>query len=245
MERVGFIALRKQYGLTQADVAEAIGYSRQAVIKWEKGLHPIPDDVEQKLLDANLAAPATKKNAGKIVNAGTHPACYHADPMRKGSFARTLLHPKWWAGTATPFARLVSDDQWKQVDPAATVLELATYVAPTVEQAHALMLSRGITHDDASKYILHMGYALPDQLKIKPNPLAVANARYNAALAQWNIDHPDEPGWGPFEAANPEYRDVQAAPREQTQEQIDSFERFKVLADSAFANLNQTTNNQE
>jgi DNA-binding XRE family transcriptional regulator len=210
MDRVSFIALRKQYGLTQAEIAEVVEASRQAVIKWEKGLHPIPNDVEDKLLAANLAAPAAKKNATKIINAGTHPACYHALPTHKGSHARTLLHPKWWAGVGSPFVKLVSEAEWRQVDAGATVLDLAAYVAPTVEQAHEIMVSRGITFKDASRYLEYMGYSLPEHLKIVPTAEQVKNARYNAGLAEWNASHPDEPGWRHFEAAKPEYRDAPA-----------------------------------
>ncbi len=196
MERIGLIALRKQYGLTQADIAEIIGCSRQAVIKWEKGLHPIPDTVEPKLLAANLGAPATKKNAGKVVNAGTHPACYHA--QGKNTFARTLLHPKWWAGVGTPFSKLVSIEQWEAVDARAMVSDLETYIAPSIEQAHALMVSRGITFNDASGYLLYMGYALPSELQPVRDPYLVAQEAFFRTSPDATLDE--------FLAAYPQFK---------------------------------------
>lgn len=42
MINMNLIALRKQYGLTQEEVAERINVSRQAIAKWEKG-DSIPD----------------------------------------------------------------------------------------------------------------------------------------------------------------------------------------------------------
>lgn len=42
MINMNLIALRKQYGLTQEEVAEKITVSRQAVAKWEKG-ESVPD----------------------------------------------------------------------------------------------------------------------------------------------------------------------------------------------------------
>src|ERR1700722_12292651 len=219
MERVGFIALRKQFGLTQAEIAEILDCSRQAVIKWEKGLHPIPADVEPRLLAANLAAPAAKKDAGKVINSNSHPACYHQ--VDKNNYARTLLHPKWWAGVGSPFERLCSEEQWKQIEPRGFVSELATYVAPTLDQAHELMLSRGISFADASRYLVWMGYALPEHLKPAISDEQRKAMEYNAALAHWNATHhPDEQCFGPFEEANPQYRE-QRKRHEPTQSEIE------------------------
>lgn len=63
---------RRRKGLTQAELATAIGYSRQAVIKWERGIHAIPDGVASQIieacqdivpsrLEANNAAAVTKR----------------------------------------------------------------------------------------------------------------------------------------------------------------------------------------
>jgi transcriptional regulator with XRE-family HTH domain len=207
MDKVSFIALRKQYGLSQADIAEIIECSRQAVIKWEKGLHPIPDHVEPKLLAADLTAPATKKNASKVLDPKSHPAGYHYRDKYTG-YARTLRHPKWWAGATSPFEKLCTKEQRQQLDLRATAFDLVSYVVPTVEQAHALMVARGIKFEDASRYIEWMGHTLPEHLKPAIPAEQVEAAEYNAALARWNATHePDEQGFGRFEAANPQYRE--------------------------------------
>jgi len=53
---------RKARNMTQQDVGTLAGVSRQAVINWEKGVHPIPDAIAAKLLAASTA-PAIMGNA--------------------------------------------------------------------------------------------------------------------------------------------------------------------------------------
>lgn len=227
--------IRKNYGLTQEDFGKKLNppVSRLTVYNWEKGKFAIPADLEQRMAKADLAAPIIKKSASKPVEVSTHPACYHQ--CRKNSYARTLLHPKWWAGVGTPFSRLCSEAEWKLVDPVATVLDLATYIAPTIEQAHALMVSRGLTHNEASSYLEWMGYTLPVGLALIVSPEQQYVTAYNVAFAQWQEDHPGD-GFGPFEAANPQWRENKPAT---PVGEIDS--ALKAALDSAF----QTPSNKE
>lgn len=201
--------IRKNHGLTQEAFGKLLSpsVSRLTVYNWEKGRFAIPHDLEQRMVEADLAAPAIQKLAGKTINSGTHPTCYHQ--VDKNSFARTLLHPKWWAGPHTPFSKLCSSEEWKQVEQRAFVSELATYIAPTIEQAHALMVTRGIGFAAASRYLEWMGYRLPEHLQPAIPAEQIEAARYNTALAEWNATHhPDEQGFRAFEEANPQYREA-------------------------------------
>ncbi len=59
---------RRRKGLTQVELATAIGYSRQAVIKWERGFHSIPDEVAVRIIDAcqeNVPSRAEAKETAK------------------------------------------------------------------------------------------------------------------------------------------------------------------------------------
>jgi|GEM_PF-4009876 len=176
MDRVAFIVLRKQNALTQAELGDLLGVSRQAIIKWEKGIHPLPVDIEQRLSAVNMAAPVQKKNASKIITDRTHPTLYRRNDL--GQHVRRLSHPKWWAGAFSPFSRLCSTAQWAQINPAATVADLETYIEPTVDQARALMLDRGITLKDADAYLVHMGHLEPPP----PTAQELENRAHNARL---------------------------------------------------------------
>lgn len=147
MDGMSFALLRKSLGLTQADMGEAIGYSRQAIIKWEKGLAKLPIDIEQKLRAANLALAQPR---GKPVTEKTHRELY------RGSF-RTLAHPKWWCGVASPFQQLCSEDEWRSIDAIATTTDLLAYQPPTADQARVIMIRRGISPERAEKYLKTMG----------------------------------------------------------------------------------------
>lgn len=226
--------IRKNYGLTQEEFGKLLSppVSRLTVYNWEKGKFAIPHDLEQRMVDANLAAPITQKSAGKVINSNSHPACYHQ--VDKNNYARTLLHPKWWAGVGSPFERLCSEEQWKQVEQRSFVSELATYIPPTIEQAHELMVSRGISFEVASRYLIWMGYALPEHLKPAISDEQRKAVEYNTALAHWNATHhPDEQGFGPFEEANPQYRE-QRKRHEPTQEEIEKSLAVQKALDDAF-----------
>lgn len=171
-------AIRKQYELSQEDFGKALGVSRLTVYNWEKGKFALPDDIDERLLSANLAAPAAKKTASKIITSVTHPTCYRELATHRGAFVRTLNHPKWWCGSGSPFAALCSDNEWKAIDQRATVHDLATYITPTIEQAHALMVSRGITFEVASAHLVYMGYTLPQHLQVAVDPELVAQREH-------------------------------------------------------------------
>lgn len=42
MESIELLKLRRDAAITQPELAKAIGYSRQSITKWERGVHPIP-----------------------------------------------------------------------------------------------------------------------------------------------------------------------------------------------------------
>jgi DNA-binding XRE family transcriptional regulator len=233
--------LRKEKGFTQAEMAEMLEVSRQSYIAWERGTYQVPVDIEKRLADAGMATRVSQKMDTTTIKRTTHPQCWLA---QKGWYW-TLAHPHWFASSDCPIKHLVPKDMYDNIaGRLPTLAEYAAHKPPSPESVFELMLGHGADRNAILKFMVARGYHQFGEL-VAATPEQLKNQRYNAALAQWNAEHPDEPGWGPFEAANPEYRDVQAAPREQTQEQINSFERFKTLADSTFAKLNQTTNNQE
>lgn len=167
MDKDTFKILRKNYKLTQAQMGAALvpTASRQAIIDWERGHHPLPADIVDRCAKGNLAAPAQKDMASKVVTPTTAPQCYRRDD--KHGFNRTLAHPKWWYGAKSPFSRLCSFEDWQAIDGKSTLLDLDAYIAPTPQQAFDLMVSRGILPADAARYLATMGSALPGYVEPK------------------------------------------------------------------------------
>jgi DNA-binding XRE family transcriptional regulator len=46
------LLLRRGANMTQGDLAKSIGYSRQAIVKWERGVHDIPSKMVQSITEA-------------------------------------------------------------------------------------------------------------------------------------------------------------------------------------------------
>ncbi|WP_367113837.1 helix-turn-helix transcriptional regulator [uncultured Slackia sp.] len=62
-------------GLSQQDVAEAVGVDRRSVKRWESGEYPVPDDVAEWLMGEKAAADYTVRNVVKdILSAEVVPA---------------------------------------------------------------------------------------------------------------------------------------------------------------------------
>lgn len=89
--------LRKAKPLTQAELAEAIGYSRQAIIGWENKVHPIPETVAIAIVAACVgeikAKPANAKLTADTVK-------YYREMRRDFSHARILQ--RWAEAGFTP-----------------------------------------------------------------------------------------------------------------------------------------------
>jgi transcriptional regulator with XRE-family HTH domain len=183
MDKDTFKILRKNYKLTQAQMGAALvpSASRQAIIDWERGHHPLPADIVERCARGNLAAPSQKDASSKLVTEITAPQCYRADPTRRGYFNRTLAHPKWWYGSKSPFARLCSFEDWQAIDGKSTMQDLGAYVAPTPRQAFDLMLARGIADADAHKYLATMGSPLPGYIE----PARLTNDTTNFPNEEW------------------------------------------------------------
>lgn len=154
-----FKVIRKNYKLTQGEMAEQLGVSRLTVFNWEKGKFALPADIVERLAKANLAAPAQQAEASKVVCIATHPQCFHVQSGKHALSWRNLNHPRWWAGVSSPFERFVDAPTWqKEWERMATVAEYKAYVPPTPEQALAIMVARGIPDADARQYLTTMGY---------------------------------------------------------------------------------------
>lgn len=183
MDKDSFKILRKSYKLTQAQMGAALvpRASRQAIIDWERGRHPLPSDIVERCTRGNLAAPAQKDLASKIVTETTAPQCYRPDAGRRGCFNRTLAHPKWWYGAKSPFSRLCSFQDWQAIDGKAFMVDLDTYVPPTPQQAFDLMVSRGIPEAAASAYLAVMGSPLPGYVE----PARLTDDHVNFPDVEW------------------------------------------------------------
>jgi DNA-binding XRE family transcriptional regulator len=162
VDKDSFKVLRKSFSLTQAEIGKQLGFSRQAVINWEKGNHPLPHDIVERLAKANLTAPAQQAEAVKFVTRQSHPQCFWLEGGKNGRTARTLAHPRWWAGPGSPFHTLCSEEQWNvEYTKQVTALDLKAYVPPTAQQAYDAMVTRGISDAAARRYLAWMRSPLP------------------------------------------------------------------------------------
>jgi DNA-binding XRE family transcriptional regulator len=46
------LLMRRDANITQGELSERIGYSRQAIVKWERGIHEIPEKIVPALIAA-------------------------------------------------------------------------------------------------------------------------------------------------------------------------------------------------
>lgn len=216
MDKLDFLKLRKRHGLTQAQMGEALDppASRQAIIKWERGVHPLPDDIENRLKAANLEVPQAVRSASKIVDPSNSPECY-VEAKRGGATFRNLHHPKWWAGIGSPMVQLCTSEQWESI-PKATMMDRAGHTVPTPEQARDMMVSRGVSHNDADRYLVAMR-AIPE-----PNP-RVTFFRDNPGASETE-----------FYAQYPHLQPASAAPRESTSEEKAKAQALIADLDNAF-----------
>lgn len=82
---------RKGKPLTQDQLAKAIGYSRMSVISWEKGLHPIPDHIAEKILEVCVGVPVIRPSNHKLT---TDTIKYYGQ-MRRDGFAHAYIMKFW------------------------------------------------------------------------------------------------------------------------------------------------------
>lgn len=192
MHHETLIDKRKERGWTQAEMAEHLGVSRQAVINWEKNRYKIPKDVEQKLGDA------TPKRV-KLLEG--HPF-YKWDNKHKGTQIRQLAHPFWFLDVHSPYRAILEAADLTWNERAATTADLENYVAPTPEQALAQLKANKVSESAAHKFITHrMGYRLPD-LEVVATPFT----QYQHDWAEFQRNNPDA-GWRLFEELYPQHRE--------------------------------------
>lgn len=84
--------LRKQFGLTQADLAERLGVSRLTVSNWERARFTIPRDLEQQMAKANLTAAPAK--TGKPSRLTLDTIKYYGEMRRDGNSHASIM--KLW-----------------------------------------------------------------------------------------------------------------------------------------------------
>ena len=61
--------MRKGKPFTQEQLAKAIGKSRMSIFAWEKGAHPIPEDMAEKIVEACIGVPVLKPADAKLTRA--------------------------------------------------------------------------------------------------------------------------------------------------------------------------------
>lgn len=61
--------MRKGKPLTQQQLASAIGKSRMAVHAWEKGYHPVPVDMVDKIVEVCVGVPMVQPANAKLTRA--------------------------------------------------------------------------------------------------------------------------------------------------------------------------------
>jgi transcriptional regulator with XRE-family HTH domain len=190
MHHETLIDKRKERSWTQAEMAEYLGCSRQAVINWEKGRYKIPKEVEDKL---GSAAPK------RVKLLEGHPF-YKWDNKHKGTQIRQLAHPFWFLDVCSPYRKLVEASDLKWNERAATTADLEGYAAPTPEQAMAQLVANKVSESDAHHFITkRMGYRLPD-LPVVETPFT----QYQRDWAEFQRNNP-EAGWRLFEELYPQH----------------------------------------
>lgn len=135
--------IRKGYQLTQAAMAEKLEVSRQSYIAWEKGTYKIPANIVERLVAGDVAMPAQKEEAGAPITRKNHPECFVGD-----SHYFTLAHPRWYNSGDCPLRFQVPESMHSH----AVVAELATHVAPTMEQVVSLFLENWPTAADIGRH---------------------------------------------------------------------------------------------
>ena len=101
MTKEELLLQRRHKGLTQIELATAIGYSRQAVIKWERGVHAIPDDVAAKIILACQDSVPSRADAKAAEKAARFEAqCYRE--MRQDGQSHAMIVGMWQQRGFTP-----------------------------------------------------------------------------------------------------------------------------------------------
>ena len=98
MQPIELLDMRRKAKMSQADLGKAIGYSRQAVIKWERGNVPIPQNIVPKLIAACVAKPAAPAPKDKALINATVDAYVE---MRK-DFPHAAIIKRWIDAGFTP-----------------------------------------------------------------------------------------------------------------------------------------------
>lgn len=103
------IAWRAQNNMSQQALAEHLKCAVRTVARYEKGVSPIPADLQPRLTSMANTEPV---DTDPIITPGSHPHLY--TPPKKGGYERRPEHPGYGKGF-----------QYR-----ARVSELATYKAP-------------------------------------------------------------------------------------------------------------------
>jgi transcriptional regulator with XRE-family HTH domain len=141
------IAIREDMGLTQAELAERLGKSRNTVINWETGRTRIPADLLAKLTAPAPAEPLDAAKASERLGAANAPQCYfHERIGRYQCYFRNLKHPHWFHGTDSPW-------RGRNFEAVCTLGDLERHVPPTPEQAKAMLMANGVSERDADRFL--------------------------------------------------------------------------------------------
>lgn len=101
------LLMRRAAGLTQGELAKAIGYSRQAVVKWERGIHDIPSKIQPAIIAACATPkePKPDKGASKLARA-TFEA--YAQMRNRDHFTHACIMDVWAKAKFVPNAEAVA-----------------------------------------------------------------------------------------------------------------------------------------
>lgn len=203
-----FAGMRKEAGLTQAKLAAYLGVSKRTIINWEDETYDIPEEAAAKLREL-----ASAPKAATPVTPKSHPQFYEATGY-KSMLRRNHKHPHWFVG-CTLLQYHMEDAQIEALQATVTTTDDIEKLVWTPERAITFCMqfnrtagrSTHMSRERAEEIARSVGFDVPKRL----NSEAIKNAAYNAALAQWNVAHPDEPGWSNFENANPQWRENKPA----------------------------------
>lgn len=153
--------LRESKGLSKTEFYAKLGVTRQTGHNWETNRFTVPVGIQAKL-EAGAIIGASAAADTRIIDAKTHPQCWLSERSgRRVYIYRTLAHPRWWAGTDSPFQELVaSRAEWSaQVNVTTTRSEFEAYTPTTPEAAKELMLNRGCAPDSVQAWLAQRGHA--------------------------------------------------------------------------------------
>ena len=200
-----FTSMRKEAGMTQAELARELDVSRRTIINWEGATFDIPGNIAEQMRalcsSPKEAAPVTPKS---------HPEFYTPTGY-KNEFRRNASHPHWFV-TCTQLHYHMEDAQVEALKAIATSTADIGAMVWTPERAIVFIMQFNRTHDRSSHMSRERAEAIARNVGFDVPERADPLADYKRDRAQFLRDHPGE-GWRLFEDLYPQHREAhEAAP---------------------------------